>query len=181
MTLVLGKYGVGVRDARGQVGKMGGFYLYNNDTGVHRGGAAAQADAIATALSAMTNGAVVTRSGLISDKFNPQQYGTNAEYPNVEDKAVLTFMSASFQLVRISIPAPLLAIFLADGETVDPSNGLLATLKTALFANDAGGGGACSDAGSFLIAFVAGTRTRRRFQRKLTIWQKDAPLTSPEE
>lgn len=181
MTLVLGQYGVSMRDARGQVGRVGGFYTFNNSSAAFIGDAASICEQIANAMAAMSNALEVRQYGLASQIFNPQQYGANVTYPNVEDKARLVYRGQNGSRVTFSIPAPKGAIFLTDGETVDPGGSLLATLTGLLTSNDAGGGFAASNQGDVIVAFIAGSRVRRPFQRKTTIWTKDPSETIPEE
>lgn len=47
--------------------------------------------------------------------------GTNAVYPDVADQAVLVFQTGVGTNVTLTLPAPKLAIFLADATTVNPS------------------------------------------------------------
>jgi hypothetical protein len=139
-------------------------------------------------IEALTNGAVVDIGGLFSQSLNPLDYGTAAPYANAEDKAVLTYQTAPisnpfnlFGKMRISIPAPILALFLADQETVDPANASLVTLTTKLLATDASGGVFADGRGFQPTQFIGGVLVRRKQQRKLTLYTKSPNLDEPEE
>lgn len=181
MALVQGTYGASLRDARGQIGRVGGFYVFNDASAADIGAGVAHVENIINAMVSMSNAIVVRQYGLGSQIFNPQQYGANADYPNAEDKATLIYRTSVETLVRFSIPAPLAALFLTDAETVDPGGALLATLTGLLTSSDSAGGSASSNGGNFIAAFVGGSRRRLRFQRKTTIWTKDPSETIPEE
>jgi len=75
----------------------------------------------------------------------------NLVFPDVRDKAVLTFAdSGSGDMVTATIPAPTDALFLADGETVDPADptGVIADLLAIMSTT----GGVAVD------TFIGGTR-----------------------
>lgn len=181
MALIKARYGWTGRDARGQTGRMSGYYLFNNTSGADRGSSVIQTQAICAAMQALSNLYPIEQSGLASVILNPAGLGGNVTFPNAEDKAVLSVLTQAFTITRFSVPAPKAAIFLADGETVDPANGLVTALIGALTAVDAGGGTAVSNQGAAFLSLIGGARARRRFQRKTTIWTLDPTLTDPEE
>lgn len=80
--------------------------------------------------------------------------GVNATFPDVADAAILTFTTAIGTLVTLTLPAPKLAIFMADGATVNPS--AIADIIAAALANLVDG------AGNPVTAYVAGIRRNLR-------------------
>lgn len=174
---------IGVRDARGQHAVNVTYWLVPN------GGTIAHAQALINnyiaAFEAVTNAAVVNEVGLVGAVLNPNVFGTNALYPNVEDKARLTFVMSNETLSGLSIPSPVGTggnnIFFADGETVNLTSAGIVSLFAALTAVGAGAEAAVSKNGATYSALVAGLRRRSRFQRKVTIWTKDPTLSEPEE
>jgi hypothetical protein len=75
-------------------------------------------------------------------------------YPSIRDRAQLQFRAADNSTGRIVIPAPVSACFLADGETVNFSNGLVDAVVQAVFAN------LCAPSGSAWVTAVSGKRHR---------------------
>lgn len=80
---------------------------------------------------------------------------TGGTFSSVGDRAVLLFICADNTMARIIVPAPALAIFQSDGETVNPA----ALPVTALVA--AALGQLVSTTGSPATNFVAGYRLPR--------------------
>jgi hypothetical protein len=183
------RWGLGFRDARGQVGRVDGWVLVPTGGTISEGQAIASA--VGAAVAACSNGAVVSATGIIGNPsgstqvINPDQYGTNQAYPNAEDKAVLTFLMANQTLSRLSIPAPVGTggsnLFEPDGETIKALATPMVNLVAALTAVGTHGEAACTKNGSTYNIFVAGMRARRRFQRKVTLWTLDPTETIPEE
>jgi len=180
------------RDCRGHIGKVKYYYLYDTTVAANAGLTAAytQVGVINAAILALTNALAVSITGLRSTPLAPNNYGANSDYANCETKArlawvaqvIATGVGTSDVLARMDIPAPLVAIFLADKQTVNPANGLVATLNTALTTVDAHAGQACTRTGAvFTSGLVGGLLQRRKFQRKLTIWDKSANLDEEEE
>lgn len=150
------------RDAKGQVSR----------TRAIAGGATAAAvitdiGALATDMQDVTNAHVTTSL----DSTINRTYGTNAEFPNVEDKMVLTFVDPAGNLHRYQIPAPKLAMFQADGETVNASVGVMVTLISAFTSFIYGRSSDVSP-----LVYVGGIRLRRRFQRRFNIFTLDPTL-----
>lgn len=178
---------VSYRDARGQVGRVR-FYINQGSTGTV-GDTSSIATGVLTALNACTNAAPVAYGGIASltgnQVLNPDQYGTNQEFPNVEDKAVLTFLMANNTLSRLSIPAPVGTgannLFMPDGETVNPLATPIVNLVAALTVVGAHAETPSTKNGSPYNILVSGARARRRFQRKTTIWTLIPAETGPEE
>src|SRR5205823_14601895 len=76
-------------------------------------------------LSAMSNAVIESAKGPETSVPVAVVAGAAATYENVEDKAQIVFTTATGVLHRYSIPAPISAIFLSDGETVDFGNSLV--------------------------------------------------------
>ncbi len=94
-------------------------------------------------------------------------YGTASTYQDVEDKATLSYLGGSGTLHKLSVPAPKSAIFLADAETVNKANALVAAITAAMIL--VSGTAFVSDRGGIAYTatpFIGGMRTRRRFQRR---------------
>jgi len=188
VTQFIARQAVSYRDHRGHVGKTSFYYNYSNAAAANVLDAQAGVQDILTAILNMTNGLLVSVSGLASQVENPQQYGANAQFANAEDKARLWYTTSKvvggvtdFAKASLLIPAPLVAIFYADQETVNPANALVAALTAALGTVDGAGGAPCDRRGYLFGAFIAGELLRRRFQRRITLWDKSANLDEPEE
>jgi len=107
--------------------------------------------------------AVLTQVAAVSNAVPQQQWegpltvpggaAVAASFPDVSDVAWLTFTKASGELVKVAIPAPLASIFLADGETVDPTQ--VAALITAVIAN------VVDASGNAVTAYVSGLRNTK--------------------
>jgi len=164
---VLDKLGIRFRDAKGNTAKMT-VKIGDADHAT----TVADLNTLVGHLAAASNAHV--QSGL--DTTNNFTYGTNAEFPNVEDKAVLTFKDASGGLHRFAIPAPKLAIFDTDGETIKPSVTAIANVitdfQTFVYA---------SNTATSALVYVGGFRQRRKLHRKITIFTLDPTLTESEE
>lgn len=160
-----------LRDAKGNTAR----YTFYVDGSVSANAAATAMSNVLTALTPLTN--AVLQSAIGPFVVVPQEvvYGTNASYASVEDKAIFTFQTATGSIHRPQVPAPKSAIFLADGETVDPANALVVTYVAAIIANTITRDGEVVAFGAF------GTRLRRKMHRKLTIFVKNPALTGPGE
>lgn len=97
--------------------------------------------------------------------------GTAAVYGNVEDKAVFVFQDAAGSLHKYQVPAPIAAIFQADGETIDYANAAVGTLVTAFLSNFV------TREGIALSASVGGYRRRSPAQRRFSIRTRNPALT----
>lgn len=173
--------GITLRDARGQTGRVSWWYVLDDSAAVNVYVAQNKNILIGTEFAALSNALIVNRFGFISQFEDPSAYGDQDDFQNVEDKAVLTFISLGGRLARYSVPAPILAMFAADTETVDPAQAAVATLITEVTAVDAHGGQVATRHGEVITDFVAGARTRRPFQRKTTLWTKVPAETGHEE
>ena len=111
--------------------------------------------------------------------LTPLAYGATAQYSNAEDKLVFRVLAADLTIHKLEIPCPVLSAFLADQETA--SGAALADLIAVLTTAPAASSFLCTKAGSPYSLSVGGQLKRRRFQRKLTIYDKSANLDEPEE
>lgn len=145
------------------------------------------AAAVRDAITACTNAKLVGVSGYFDVVPDPSQYGSAAQYNNVEDKARLQFNSASrLRYTTLSIPAPKLSDFFSGGagtggdeETVNPADAnitaLVAALQTVI-------GGAAPTVGPVNDVFhnlIVGKLIRRKAHRKIGRWTKDPTGTIP--
>jgi len=167
------------RDARGHTGKVSFYVAYdrtvaNSMTNAHDLVVSIQAD-----LAALSNGAIVGSTGLNGAVFPPNVYGASLVYGTSEDKLRLRMLAADNTIHTLAIPAPVIAAFEADQETAlgCAIAALVAALKTA----PAASAFPCTRAGSAFAASLGGQLTRKKFQRKLTIYAKSANLDEPEE
>lgn len=128
--------------------------------------------ALGALVAATTNASVY--SNLDSNRNDKITYGTTASYPDVEDKAVMTYRDAVGQFHRFQIAAPKAVSFLTDGETVDSTETNIAALNTAFntyvygFLTD-----------TAPLTFVGGTRVRRKAIRRFNIWTRNPALSGP--
>jgi hypothetical protein len=74
----------------------------------------------------------------------------SAQYLPLKPAALLYYQCADGTQVGLRIPSPRIAIFMADSQTVDPVNGLIASLNAAAI------GSLVNDAGSLATSFTAG-------------------------
>lgn len=181
--------GASLRDARGQVGRVVLYAQWGGAGGVFDEAKGLIDDAL-VALVALSNAAVIRWTGVASPSgasqvLNPDAYGTNQEFPNVEDKARLSFISDAFSNFDVSVPAPIGTgagnIFLPDGETVNETAANVAAFTAAMLVDGANGETMCTRGGDPLLSYVAGMRQRRRFQRKMTRWLKNPSESGPGE
>src|SRR5690348_1909232 len=112
---VMDQLTVRFRDCKGQTGRLK----------VRIGGA--DHAATVTALNTLVTRLALVSNCAVQSGLDPRglfTYGTNAEFPTVEDGAFLTFRDPdSGTLHRYKIPAPILAkVFDTDGETAKPTN-----------------------------------------------------------
>jgi len=184
----IGRYGVSLRDARGQVGRVGGYLSWIDTDAAHRGAANLKALSIAGDLANASNGYVLAYTGMAGEIFLPNGLGSTAQFQNAEDKARLTMLTAGGSLHTFEVPMPKATagdngtgIFKADLETVDLACTEIAAIVASLTSVDASGNFAASRDGSAFVGMVAGIRVRRRFQRKTTIWTLTPDELEPEE
>lgn len=172
------------RDLRGHTGKVHWYIGYDPTVGAQVTGAHTIYATVATAIEAMTSALVVNATGVGGQILLPNSYGGAGPYANAETKARLTFLvsytGGGQALTHYDIPAPLIAMFLSDKETINPANALVTAFVAAI--TTAVGGAAPTTRGNGVIStFVGGVLVRRKLQRKLTIWDKSPNLDEPEE
>lgn len=165
------------RDTKGQTSTMRMWFVNATDAGAKTAAAAVRA-----ALDALTNAAPGPAKGADNTAPAPNTYGTAAQYQNIENKALLTFQTATGAIHRYQLPCPIVAMFRSDEETVKtPDSGgdaqqiLLDTLVTAMVGN------VSSRDGVLINSFIGGIFINRRFKRKFDIFTKDPGLTGPGE
>lgn len=178
---------VTLRDARGHIGRTRFYYQYDTAVSAAIAAARGSVDALLTLLEALSNAAVVSVGGLASIEHSPLSYGAApAVYQTCEDKAVMTYLAGAagpsrYTLSRVAIPAPILAMFEADAESVNLGYAAVAAFSAAMLAVDGSGGRVVTKGGLPLVNTVSGTLARRKLQRKLSIYDKSANLDEPEE
>jgi hypothetical protein len=126
---------------------------------------------LVTDLAAVTNCAL--RSGL--DPRPLVAYGSTAEFASVEDGALLTFADVVGRLHRFKIPAPKVADFATDQETV-VNTGAMATVITDFTTFVYG-----SNVDTAPLTYIGGVRLRKKLHRKFTIFTKDPTLSGEGE
>lgn len=82
------------------------------------------AQAIRDALKGLTNAALQSASGVLGETGSVQ-YGGTGVFQSVQQKARMTWQDDEGKLHRYEVPAPKVAIFLADAVTVNPTNALV--------------------------------------------------------
>lgn len=158
------------RDIKGQTSTVRMFIV-----GATPAAALADGIAIEAALAALSVASLGASKGAFTSSPAINTYGAAGAYDSVEDKAQLTYQTGTGAIHRYEIPAPLASIFLADDETVDPANGLVAALTAAMV------GKASSRDGVLLGSYVGGIRTRTKMIRKFNIFTLNPQLTGPGE
>jgi hypothetical protein len=160
-------FDITLRDKRGHTGVVRQFY---NDAS-----ATAFVDAVNAvqgALANLSNAAIQRYTGSLATE---PSYGAAGQFQDIEDKARLIYTTSVGTVHHIDVPAPKAAIFLADLETVDPTNALVTAFNTLVLANVA------NRDGTPFANYVVGTRRRVRMRRKNTIWTLIPAETGPEE
>lgn len=56
-----------------------------------------------------------------TETVNATPTALDLQYPSIMQQAILSFLASDGTIARVSIPAPNISIFLADGQTVDPT------------------------------------------------------------
>lgn len=121
-------------------------------------------DTVNTALAAVTNGKV-TRRSLAVTLDEAQGVGTDAEFPNIEQRASAVFANAEGSKAILHVPAPVEAIFRSPpvDDIVDPNNALMSAFITAVQ-------GVARDQGANpLNLFLGGAMSTRRRARRVSI------------
>ena|ERR1041384_2037473 len=166
------------RDAKGQVARCSVFIRWDSAAAQ---GAETVAATLGNAIAAATNANWEGASGPYSFVSVPA-LGTAATYVDIEDKAVLSYLSGTGQLHRLSIPAPKATLFYADQQTVEKADTLVAAITAAMIL--VSGTAYVSDRGGtayIATPFVGGQRKRVRTQRRMSIYTQAANLDEPAE
>lgn len=159
------------RDAKGQTAKTS-FFVSAATPAL----ALTAATAIVNLITPLTNAHLNSAKGAYTTSPTANVYGTAAQYQSIEDKALLTFQTASGGIHRYQIPSPKVSIFMADEETVDPANTDVAAFAAAMITDQAS-----SRDGSLITGFIGGIYIRRKFQRRFNIFTKDPSESGPGE
>jgi len=165
---VLNNFGYTFRDAKGQVASM-----------KFRVGGATESAVLTNAVALKALLAACTNASVRSVATDPPVvvYGTAAAFKDVEDKITMVWQQPSTGAIhRYKLPAPLTAIFLADGETPDSTNTAYAALLTGIGTYVYGN---ILDTGP--LQYLGGLRTRAPYIRRYNILTKDPTLTQPGE
>jgi hypothetical protein len=172
------KAGAIYRDVRGHVARVS--FTMGGDSGVLTSDTdfRVQAQAVVTALNAMTNAKQVGGIGILDAPTDPSQYGVSADYANVETKARLSFLGSDrLRSTTLSVPAPLVAIFFSGGtgdrETIDPANALVLALKAAMIGATNSATVTLGATPNTIHSLVIGRLVRAKVQRKIGKWTKD--------
>lgn len=109
---------------------------------------------LVTALDGVSDAAI---TGIIVTAADTTPVGTATDgpYATAEDKAVFQFQGGGGAYYFISIPAPDEGIFLADKETVDPSDASVMAFLAAIDTN-------CTDPNGGPLLFVRAYRSKTR-------------------
>jgi hypothetical protein len=166
------------RDSKGQTARVKGYI----NTSSAFPDAAALVTAMTAALQGLSNAVLYAVYAIDGNAGAFVQYGASAVYENVEDKAKFVFQDVVGRLMRFEVPAPKTAIFLSDGETVNPANGLAAAFITAV-TTSSGTANMVNKSAGVVNDYVGGLRIRRKYQRRGNIFTLTPQLTAgiPEE
>jgi hypothetical protein len=160
------------RDDKGQTSSMK-FNMSTDETNDLAALALGQT-AIVEAVTDLTNAAIQGGSGPGPAPVGPVTYGANAEYESIETKLRMTFTTQNGSYHSYEIPAPKVAVFMADGETVNRTHGDVATF-IAVMTN----GLVTSKDGAPVLYFQGGFLVRRKIQRKFNVNTLSPALTGP--
>lgn len=167
------------RDAKGNTA-TNRFYIDFSATDEGNGGGFALA--LKNAIAAITWSALQSAHGLYN-AFGTAQYGAHnalGAYETIEQKLVFVLQDSVGRLFRFRFPAPKIAIFLADKQTMDPANANIATLVGLLTAPDANGVQAVTRDGLPFSNCMGGYFAAVKLRRRVNVLTLTPPLT-PEE
>jgi len=165
---VLNNFSYAFRDAKGQVATM-----RVKIGGATEAAVTTSAGTLKTDLAAMSNASV--RCVQLSQPVVVR--GTAAVYQDVEDKVMMMFQNPSTGSIhRYRVPAPLAAIFAADGETPLLTNALYNAVKVDIEAFCYG-----SAIDGSPLQYLGGIRERTKFQRRSNTIELDPTLSIPAE
>ena len=164
------------KDAKGQTGAFR-FYV----TAANPADLVAVEQGVQTATAAITNALLFSIPGGWDGLEATGELGNTGTYQDITLKANMTFVDTNGAIHRYQIPAPKLAIFEADGVTVDGDQTDVAAWVTAMLFAYAGPSNVCSRSGHALSNFVGGTLLKRKQRRRLNIFIEDPQLEGPAE
>lgn len=99
---------------------------------------AGEVDAFRVAVGNASNARVMKESVTVVDGIinaaDPLNTVFDEAYSTVGDQLVLAFQNATGSTQTVTVPAPDLSMFLPDGETIDPENGLFTAVRDAALA-----------------------------------------------
>ena len=162
--------GLTLRDQRGYTARVHWTQAYDSAA---QAGAVVAAETLATQIVALTTGALASTSGLASQGVRPLTYGAGGLYYSVADKAEMFWRTSSGSVAVQRIPAPLRALFLADGSTINPANLEIALYEAAVLA-----AAVTNQGGDLLITFVGGKLATRPARRRIATTVREPGLTS---
>ena len=162
--------GVTLRDVRGFTAHV---YWYQAYDSAAEAGAISAAATLASNIVALSNAVVNSTTGLASAGVVPLAYGVGATYYSVADKARTIWRTASGGVLIQRIPAPLRALFLPDGTTINPANVAVALYRAAFLA-----AGVSTPGGDLAVTFVAGKLYTRPARRRISTTVLDPTLTT---
>lgn len=135
------KFTITLRDYEGKQSVVAFYGPYDQLLGVANGGGnddeyiAAMAQVLEVAIGGASNNQVVQVAVTVTYGFSAG-IGTNAPYESAEDKAILIWKNtATGDVLRTSLAGPPTGMFLADLETVDPTNLTITALTGAINAS----------------------------------------------
>lgn len=166
------------RDLRGHTGKTALWMFYDAAVTGSEASARTQAVSMATALAALTNCALYRASGVYNHQSAALTYGGTSDYANAETKLRVRLLGVDASIHKFEIPGPIVAAFEADKQTALAS--AIAPVIALLVAAPATSASFTTPGGLAWSASLGGQLIRRKFQRKLTIYQKSSGLDEPE-
>lgn len=166
------------RDLRGHTGKTSLWLYYDPAVTGSEASARTQAVAMESALAALTNSALYRASGVYNHQSNALTYGSASDYANAETKLRVRLLGSDASIHKFELPAPIIAAFEADKQTALAS--AIAPVIALLVAAPATSASFITPGGLAWASSLGGTLIRRKFQRKLTIYQKSSGLDEPE-
>lgn len=165
------------RDAKGQVATFRHYINAVGSTGASPiDDALLVAQAVVTALDATTNAALQAGHGPFGE-VGVVQYGANGvQWQEVISKGKMVMQDAKGSLHNYLIPAPKIAMFEADQQTLNPGNGLLAALVGAL-TTPINGVFVCAKDGTQITNYMGGYWVGKKIHRRLNVFILTPALT----
>jgi len=178
MTIQFVRQSYTFRDCRGHLGKVAFWLYYDVAVAGSIASAESQAASMASTLGSLTNAALYRAAGVYNQQNDPELYGAASDYANAETKLRIRYRGTDGTSHSAELPAPLVSNFLADKQTAKGS--AIAPVIALLTATPVTSAAFVTPTGVAITESVGGTLIRRKFQRKLTKYQKSANLDEPE-